>query len=233
MSLQESVDHIKSSLALKTKAGDIHRHQRRLLVGIAGIPGSGKSTLAQKIVSTLNPGIKSINVPMDGFHYPRSYLDMQPDASEWYRRRGSPWTFDALKLNECLRELKSTSSSSKNVVLCPSFDHKIKDPIEHDIQVGADVEIVIVEGNYLLYDDKNGIWSDCARLFDLILFLDCPLDVARDRLIARHLKSGICGTREQAAMRTDENDLVNAKDILTHRLLDLPLVRVINQDIRN
>jgi pantothenate kinase len=48
--------------------------------------------------------------------------------------------------------------------------------------------------------------------------VDVPEDVARKRLIARHVVSGIAANEEEAGRRADENDLVNGREIVEGKL---------------
>jgi pantothenate kinase len=53
---------------------------------------------------------------------------------------------------------------------------------------------------------------------DELWFVDVDFQVARKRLIHRHVKAGIAQNEEEAAKRADENDLVNGKEIVDSRL---------------
>lgn len=93
----------------------------------------------------------------------------------------------------------------------PSFDHHHGDPVEDAIAVCNTHRVVLVEGNYLSLSsippwDKLGAKSG---IFDERWYVFCPLEVARDRVIARHISTG--NTKEQATKRADENDMVNGK----------------------
>ena len=48
--------------------------------------------------------------------------------------------------------------------------------------------------------------------------MSVPREIARERLIARHIASGIEQNREAAALRADKNDLLNA-DLIMQNLL--------------
>ncbi|KAL2916097.1 hypothetical protein HK105_204188 [Polyrhizophydium stewartii] len=67
---------------------------------------------------------------------------------------------------------------------------------------------------YLLLDIEP--WSLIAAEMDFTVRIDIPLDVAAERLAARHLACGLAATRELAMRRATENDLVNARLILDH-----------------
>ena len=71
-------------------------------------------------------------------------------------------------------------------------------------------------GNYLSMGTE--VWGDIARLFDELWFVEVDRGVARERLIARHLKAGLADTREAAAKRADENDLPNGDYLIANGL---------------
>lgn len=48
---------------------------------------------------------------------------------------------------------------------------------------------------------------------DLRWFVEVDFDIARRRLVDRHLIAGIAANLEQAEKRADENDLINGKEI--------------------
>lgn len=66
---------------------------------------------------------------------------------------------------------------------------------------------MLVEGNYtLLYGVEP--WSRLAPLFDEKWFISCSPDVARRRVIDRHMSTG--DSLERATFRAEYNDLKNA-----------------------
>ncbi|KAK1524112.1 short chain dehydrogenase [Colletotrichum costaricense] len=138
----------------------------RLIIALAGPPGSGKTTIAQKVVSAINasqePHPKCIVLSADGFHLPLAALRALPNAAEAIARRGAPWTFDGQAVIDLVRQLRA--SAGLRPVLAPTFDHKVKDPVSDGFTVDADVQVCIVEGNYLLVDDEP--WNQIADLVD-------------------------------------------------------------------
>ncbi|OAA51163.1 kinase-related protein [Beauveria brongniartii RCEF 3172] len=196
---------------------------KRVLIGIAGIPGSGKTTFSEAITTSINdiasrqtPGspTPAAFLPMDGFHYPRSYLSAQADADLYHTRRGASFTFDAAKFLGVIRKLRN--APLENEVKVPSFDHAIKDPIEDDIIIASTQRIVIVEGNYVALDAD--IWRDAAALFDELWFVEVDFDRARERLAPRHVKAGIVTSLQDGYKRADENDLINGKEIVDNKM---------------
>lgn len=93
------------------------------------------------------------------------------------------------------------------VVICPTFDHAIKDPIHDGLTVDRETQIVILEGNYLLSDE--GPCKEIAELADERWLIHVEAGIAWKRVALRHLQSGIEDTLEKAFERVDGNYMVN------------------------
>lgn len=190
---------------------DLHKKLgRRVVISLAGVPGSGKSTISSAICAQLNAnGLASLVLPQDGFHYYRKELAEFPNAEEAIFRRGAPFTFNALAFLDLVKKLKSNET-----LYAPSFDHSLKDPMENDIVIDKEIQVVIIEGNYVSLGDE--VWTEIADYVDETWFCEASLDNVRERIIARHLESGISALREEAVARVDGSDLVNARYIVEH-----------------
>ncbi|KAI8931975.1 hypothetical protein NX059_010871 [Plenodomus lindquistii] len=144
--------------------------RQRLLVALAGVPGSGKSTVSHAVLTELiTRGIQDVViVPMDGFHYTQQVLSTFEDPANAFRRRGAPFTFDADGCVELVKTLKSTpvttNGETELMILAPSFDHALKDPVTDDVRVSSSTRLVIVEGNYTLL--KQSPWDQIAGYCD-------------------------------------------------------------------
>jgi len=208
---------------------------KRILVAVSGIPGSGKTTLAAIVSNRLNekhaqqsPGTANSNplsafIPMDGFHLSRTQLDAMPDPDSAHARRGAAFTFDGDSFLDLVKKLRQPICPETQTLYAPSFDHAIKDPVENDIAIAPSVRIVIFEGNYCSLDKKP--WRDAAEMMDERWFVHVDFDIARKRLIHRHVQAGIAQNEEEAARRADENDLVNGQEIVDKRLDVHELIR--------
>lgn len=181
----------------------------------------GKTTLAKIITDRINAADYSsglsgekiaVCLSMDGYHMTREELSNMPNAAEAHERRGAPWTFNVQALHDVLTLVRNSTEN----VYAASFDHAVKDPVENDIVILPENRLVVVEGLYLSLDQDG--WRDIRDIFNESWFVEVDRDVAVDRVIERHLKSGIADTREQADKRARGSDYLNADLILAHRL---------------
>lgn len=182
------------------------RDNSRKLVAVTGAPGSGKSTLATELARRLNVGKRpTIVVPMDGFHLDNTVLEERGLRN----RKGAPETFDASGFIRLVKALKSGDE-----VFAPVFDRTRDIAIAGAIAVTSDIEIVIVEGNYLMFDEDP--WSALASLWDVSARLDVPMPELRARLIHRWLSLNY--SRAVATRRAEGNDVPNAQRVIDRAL---------------
>ena len=178
----------------------------RYLVGITGAPGSGKSTLAAELSRRLNAqGRKTVVVPMDGFHLDNAILD----ARGLRPRKGAPETFDAPGFLRLVHALKSGDE-----VFAPVFDRTRDLAIAGAVAVPAAACVVIVEGNYLMFDEAP--WRDLAPLLDVSVRVDVPMPELRARLIQRWLS--LNHSSAVATRRAEGNDIPNAQRVIDQAL---------------
>ncbi|MFQ6550212.1 nucleoside/nucleotide kinase family protein [Aestuariibius sp. 2305UL40-4] len=183
------------------------RSGARSLVAIAGPPGSGKSTLAETLESWLNerePGRAAV-LGMDGYHYDDRVLELLDRKS----RKGSPDTFDVSGLAHMLSRLKTNDEWG---VAVPVFDRDIEIARAAARIIPREVEILLIEGNYLLSGEPP--WSDLASLFDLRILIEVAPPTLATRLRRRWEGYGL----SEPAIRTklDQNDLPNGQYVIAH-----------------
>jgi len=176
------------------------------MVAVAGAPASGKSELSAALRAALaEDGHRAEVVPMDGFHLDNAVLD----ARGLRARKGAPETFDAAGFIALIERLRSGAE-----VVYPLFDRARDLSIAGAGVVPTDCDFVIVEGNYLLFNEDP--WSALARMWDVSAWLDTSEETVRERCIARWLAHG--HTEPQARARAEGNDLANARRVLAARL---------------
>lgn len=201
MSEHLTFDDVFSRLAAKSSG--------RLLVAVAGAPGSGKSTFAEALCEALNQAspTRAMVVPMDGFHYDDAVLRQMGLLS----RKGAPLTFDVDGLDHLLTRLSAPNLNPRPIAI-PLFDRGLELSRSGACLVPPEVEILIVEGNYLLLTEPP--WDRLERHFHQTIMLDVPESVLHDRLIARWLGFGYSPT--DAREKAEGNDLPNARHVLAH-----------------
>lgn len=193
------------------------------MIAISGIPGSGKTTLASTVVSRLN-SLQQLEasssqdpiatfVPMDGYHLTRAQLSALSDPATAHARRGAAFTFDGVSFLALVRKLRQAPPTTLSA---PSFDHATKDPIANEIIIPASARILIFEGNYLSLNRDP--WKQAADLMDELWFVEVDFEVARARLVKRHVKAGIAIDERDAHKRVTDNDLVNGTEIVENRM---------------
>ena len=153
---------------------------------------------------------------MDGYHLSRAQLSAMPDSSTAHARRGAAFTFDASSFLQLVKSLNEPLTPETKAHYAPSFDHAVKDPVHGDIPIHPTARVIVFEGNYLSLN--RGEWKEAAELMDELWFVEVDFLTARNRLVARHIQSGIAKDELEAGKRADENDLINGKDIVDGRL---------------
>lgn len=200
----QDISHHITLLADRIHA--LQTRNQRTLVAIAGAPGSGKSTLAGELSRRLSAQKqRNMVVPMDGFHLDNAILDVRGLR----QRKGAPETFDVGGLMRLIKALKD-----KDDVIAPIFDRPRDIAIAGAVHIPADCPVVIVEGNYLLFDEAP--WRDLFAYWDVTAFLEVPMPELRARLIQRWLS--LNHSRTVATRRAESNDIPNAQRVQDHLL---------------
>lgn len=155
--------------------------------------------------STWLKSSRAILVGLDGWHLTRAQLDSMPDPKLAHDRRGSHWTFDAHGYVSFIRELREpVIPGSTATITAPSFDHAVKDPCPHVITILPEHRVVIIEGLYTFLSLPP--WVDAGKLLDERWLVELDHTVASNRLVKRHVVSGVAKDLEEAQWRAVEND---------------------------
>ncbi|MBW0474596.1 hypothetical protein O181_014311 [Austropuccinia psidii MF-1] len=161
---------------------------------------------------------------MGGIIRKRSVLDTFEDPVEAHRRRGAPHTFDSKFYRKFIKSLLEPTSSE--TLFAPSFSHTAKDPVLDAIPILPNHKIIIIEGLYTSLQEGED-WKMASSLIHLSILVNVSPQLSRQRLIQRHVSSGICSDSQQAAERVDFNDQPNGEYLLSHlRVPDLVIESV-------
>lgn len=182
---------------------------RRILLGITGVPGAGKSTLAELLVKNINSILhkeKAILIPMDGYHYHNDILI----EKGLLPLKGIPQTFDAQRFVRLIQEI---ASGNNEKLYCPSYNRALHNPVEDSILIEDTHKIIIIEGNYLLLDTDP--WKELVDLFTETWFIETPAAITQERLIRRHVLTG--RSLEEAVRKISSTDAPNAELIIKTR----------------
>lgn len=115
--------------------------------------------------------------------------------------QGAAFTFDVEKYTTFVLSLRQTPMAP--AVAFRTFSHAKKDPEPGAFLITPMHRIVVIEGLYVLLDE--GGWRDSVNALDQLVWVECPREVARRRLIARHLKEGVeitlCAAEQRGTAR--------------------------------
>ncbi len=156
------------------------KSKTRVVIGITGKPGAGKSTVTSKLKETI-PGERTVILSQDGYHL----SNLQLESLGRSNFKGAPDTFDSEGFSKILFRVKS---ELKNNIYFPVFHREIEESISAEGLITEKTNVVLVEGNYLLF--KTHGWGEVAKHLDEIWYLQVDDDLRLSRLVARHIEFG-------------------------------------------
>ncbi len=180
------------------------------LLGLTGAPGAGKSTLAARLASAWD----AVVVPMDGFHL----ADVELARRGLLGRKGAPETFDAEGYAALLARVRGREA----LVMAPSFERDLEQPIAGALPVRGSAPLVVTEGNYLLLDEPR--WAAVRAQLDAVWHLRVDPALRRERLVARHVAFGKSPAEAEAWVRAVDDPnaaLVEAAAARADLVIDL------------
>ncbi len=180
------------------------------LLGLTGAPGVGKSTFAARLASAWG----AVVVPMDGFHL----ADVELARRGLLGRKGAPETFDAEGYAALLARVRGREA----LVMAPSFERDLEQPIAGALPVPGTAPLVVTEGNYLLLDEPR--WAAVRAQLDAVWHLRVDPALRRSRLVARHVEFGKSLAEAEAWVRAVDDPnaaLVEAAAARADLVIDL------------
>ena len=189
---------------LVERAAGLGSSGRRALRGICGPPGVGKSTLAAALVNRVP--VPAALVGMDSFHLAQDRLTQLGSRD----RMGAIDTFDAWGFVALVQRLRN---SPGEIIYAPEFRRDLEISIAAAVPVEPQVQLVVIEGNYLLVPDQP--WGKLSTVFDEIWYCERDENLRIADLIARHRAYG--KSDEDARRWVFESDQKNAQLIQTTR----------------
>jgi hypothetical protein len=103
-----------------------------------------------------------------------------------------------------VRALRAPLSAAPEI-LAPSFDHALKDPAPGAVRVMPRHRVVVVEGLYAFLGAAP--WGEAGALLDERWWVAVGVEEARERLVKRHVASGVARDMDEAHWRARENDM--------------------------
>ena len=137
---------------------------------------------------------------MDGFHLSNRVLEEMGLRD----RKGAPETFDSTGFVSLLSRIRN---QRKDPIYFPIFDRAIEESVAAQGVLYQDVQLVLVEGNYL--NLENEPWNQIIELLDDSWFLTLPEEIRMERLVARHEAFG--KSRADAIAWANGSDQRNAE----------------------
>lgn len=195
----ETAQQIIDDLRIQSK------QKERKIVAISGAPGSGKSTFSQVLKNELNKSQElAAVIPMDGYHLDNALLE----GSGLLNRKGAPETFDFYGFKHLMNRVKK-----EDEVIYPVFDRDREISVAGAGILKKETKLVIVEGNYLLFDEQP--WFSLCGFWDYSVFLEVDYKILERRLIDRWIHHGF--SLDDARRKALGNDIPNAKRVIAAR----------------
>jgi len=199
----------------------------------------------------------AICISQDGWHLPRSALDKFHDVKNAHDRRGAAFTFDGVAFSDFVIALRHNSrtavivdpsadanvldrtaeelsadgnlTTGGGVLYAPGFSHTLKDPTANALAIFPHHQLIIIEGLYTFLGIKP--WNAASAILDERWFIDVDPTEARDRLIRRHVITGVAADLTEAKWRADNNDIPNGEFIRQNMLQPTRVIRSVNDPV--
>lgn len=117
--------------------------------------------------------------------------------------------YDSFDIDHLKKDLENFRSGAE--LSFPLYSRKIHNPISNSILCSSKKTIIILEGLWLLYNEKP--WNDLLSFYDFRMFIHAPDEVRKINTINRHI-NGHEHSAEEAEKFYNDSDLMNARTLL-------------------
>jgi uridine kinase len=184
-------------------AGPRPRRERAALVAISGVDGSGKSHLARLLAARVGrAGRRVALIGIDPWQNPQTVRFSTAEPGPHFYRH-------AIRFEELFSQVVEPLAGDRALRLETRgirTDADVWEPLVYDHR---DVEVVLLEGIFL-------IRRDLVQRYDLRIWVECSLDTALRRALARNVEN-----RPPEALREDYARIYHAAQRV-HFALDAP-----------
>ncbi|MGO8701483.1 MAG: hypothetical protein ACLQVY_27680 [Limisphaerales bacterium] len=159
----------------------------RVVIGIAGAPGAGKSVVAvllQNMARQADLPFALESITIDAYHFPNQFL--LSHFSEGKPLKQVKGRFDTYDAKALAGDLKAFSAGE--AVSFPTYSRILHDPVKNGVVVAAKEALLIVEGQWLLFDREG--WEDVGPHLDYAIFIDSDPVRAKVPVLKRHMAGG-------------------------------------------
>jgi putative kinase len=155
-------------------------------------------------------GVRSLVLPLDGFHLKNEELKKRNIATEdgflsLYARKGAKESYDVERLLRAVEGLRNGDP-----FVWPVYSRTLHEPVEDGVPVREAGCVCIVEGNYLLLDVDP--WSRLREFFDKRVMIIGKRALMKKRILSRKMKGGF--TRAEAEAHFRRSDALNIAEVI-------------------
>jgi pantothenate kinase len=176
-------------LRLFSEVVEIYKAKKkpRVVIGFAGSPGAGKSVVAVLLQNMARQsGLPFVVecITVDAYHFPNEFLLSHFSGGKPLKQvKGRFDTYDAKALAQDLKAF-----SAGETVSFPIYSRKLHDPVKNGVVVEAKEALLIVEGQWLLFDRAG--WEEVGPRLDYAIFIDSDPVRAKEPVLKRHMAGG-------------------------------------------
>jgi len=123
-------------------------------------------------------------ITIDAYHFPNQFL--LSHFSEGKQLKDVKGRFDTYDAKALAEDLKAFSAGE--TVSFPTYSRKLHDPVKNSIVLAAKEALLIVEGQWLLFDRAG--WEEVGPRLDYAIFIESDPMRAKGPVLKRHMAGG-------------------------------------------